>query len=326
MSSSRSAVSGRRSREKAVSLGNSQHLRKILSTWQKMKKNVALVLSSGGARGFAHIGVINTLEQAGYKITSIAGTSMGAVVGGIYATGQLKVFEDFARSLSLKEVWKLTDLAFSKNGLVKGNRIIKKMKEIVPDRNIEDLPIPYCAVATDIVSGTEKIFTRGSMYDAIRASISIPTFFQPFRIGDGFYVDGGLLNPVPIHHIQRKDKDLLVIVDVNAVVPFEITRIPPPIPKEHQHYKYFKLFHSLFSETVPKNKADQIGLFALTNKSLGLMVHRISRLTIEKYPPDLLISVSRDMFGTYDFYKAKEIIEEGAMAAKNAIADYNKEN
>ncbi|HRZ22388.1 MAG TPA: patatin-like phospholipase family protein [Bacteroidales bacterium] len=125
-----------------------------------MKKNVALVLSSGGARGFAHIGVINTLEQAGYKITSIAGTSMGAVVGGIYATGQLKVFEDFARSLSLKEVWKLTDLAFSKNGLVKGNRIIKKMKEIVPDRNIEDLPIPYCAVATDIVSGTEKIFTR----------------------------------------------------------------------------------------------------------------------------------------------------------------------
>lgn len=289
-----------------------------------MKKNVALVLSSGGARGFAHIGVINTLEQAGYKITSIAGTSMGSLVGGIYAAGQLKVFEEWTRSLNLKEIWHLTDLAFSKNGLVKGNRIIKKLKEIVPDRNIEDLPIPYCAVATDIVRGTERVFTKGSLYDAIRASISIPTFFQPFRIGDGYYVDGGLLNPVPVHHIQRKDNDLQVIVDVNAVVPFEIARIPPPIHKEHQHYKYFKLFHSLFSETVPKNKADQIGLFALTNKSLGLMVHRISRLTIEKYPPDLLISVSRDMFGAYDFYKAKEIIEEGEVVAENALLDHKK--
>ncbi|MBP6978430.1 MAG: patatin-like phospholipase family protein [Bacteroidales bacterium] len=291
-----------------------------------MKKNVALVLSSGGARGFAHIGVINTLEQAGFKITSIAGTSMGAVVGGIYATGQLRVFEDFARSLNLKEVWRLTDLAFSKNGLVKGNRIIKKMKEIVPDRNIEDLPIPYCAVATDIVSGTEKVFYSGSLYDAIRASISIPTFFEPFRIGENYYVDGGLLNPVPVHHIQRKDKDLLVIVDVNAIVPYERARISPPIQQEHQHYKYFKLFHSLFSESVPENKADRIGLFALTNKSLGLMVHRISRLTIEGYPYDLLISVSRDMFGTYDFYKASEIIEEGALAAKKALEEYNKEN
>jgi len=289
-----------------------------------MKKKVALVLSSGGARGFAHIGVINTLEQAGYRITSIAGTSMGSLVGGIYAAGQLKVFEEFVRSLNLKEVWHLTDLAFSKNGLVKGNRIIRKLKDMIPDRNIEDLPIPYCAVATDIVIGTERVFTSGSMYDAIRASISIPTFFQPFRIGDGYYVDGGLLNPVPVHHVQRNKGDMLVIVDVNAVIPFEKARIPAPIHKEHQHYKYFKLFQSLFSETVPKNKADQIGLFALTNKSLGLMVHQISKLTIEKYPPDLLISVSRDMFGAYDFYKASEIIEEGAVAARNALKEYKK--
>ncbi len=285
-----------------------------------MKKNVALVLSSGGARGFAHIGVINTLEQAGYKITSIAGTSMGSLVGGIYAAGQLRVFEEWARSLNLKEVWHLTDLAFSKNGLVKGNRIIRKLKEMIPDRNIEDLLIPYCAVATDIVKGTERIFTSGSMYDAIRASISIPTFFQPYRLGDSFYVDGGLLNPVPVHHIQRIKGDILVIVDVNAVLPLEKIKKPVPIHKEHKYYKYFKLFHNRFGESVPRNKADHIGLFALTNKSLGLMVHQISKLTIETYPSDLLISISRDLFGAYDFYKANEIIEEGAVAAKNALA------
>ena len=289
-----------------------------------MKKNVALVLSSGGARGFAHIGVINTLEKAGFKITSIAGTSMGAVVGGIYATGQLRILEEWARSLNLKEVWHLTDLAFSKNGLVKGNRIIRKLKEMIPDRNIEDLPIPYCAVATDIVKGTERVFTSGSMYEAIRASISIPTFFQPFKIGDSYYVDGGLLDPVPVHHVQRNTGDLLVIVDVNAILPLEKVKKPDPIHKEHQYYKYFKLFHNRLSDTVPKNKADQIGLFTLTNKSLGLMVHQISRLTIENYPFDLLINISRDIFGAYDFYKANEIIEEGAVAAENALLDYKK--
>ncbi len=290
-----------------------------------MKKNVALVLSSGGARGFAHIGVINTLEQAGYKITSIAGTSMGSLVGGIYASGQLKAFEEWARSLNLKEVWHLTDLAFSKDGLVKGNRVIRKLKDMIPDRNIEDLPIPYCAVATDIVKGTERVFTSGSMYDAIRASISIPTFFQPYKLGDSFYVDGGLLNPVPVHHVQLSKGDLLVIVDVNAVLPLESIKKPVPIHKEHPYYKYFKLFHNRFGESVPRNKADHIGLFALTNKSLGLMVHQISKLTIETYPSDLLISISRDLFGAYDFYKATEIIEEGAVAAKNALADYKKE-
>ena len=129
-------------------------------------KNVALVLSSGGARGFAHIGVIKVLEKEGFKITSVAGTSMGALVGGIYATGQLTNFEEWICSLDIKEVLRLTDLSISNKGLVKGKKIIEKMKEIVPERNIEDLAIPFCAVATDILNGTEKIFTRGKLYDA----------------------------------------------------------------------------------------------------------------------------------------------------------------
>ena len=112
-----------------------------------MKRNIALVLSSGGARGFAHIGAINILEKEGFNITSAAGTSMGVLVGGIYATGQLKSFEEWVCSLDIKEVLRLTDFTISKQGLVKGRKVIDKMKEIVPDRNIETLPIPYCAVA-----------------------------------------------------------------------------------------------------------------------------------------------------------------------------------
>jgi len=182
----------------------------------KMKRNIALVLSSGGARGFAHIGAINTLEKEGFNITSVAGTSMGALVGGIYATGQLKTFEEWVCSLDIKEVLRLTDFTISKQGLVKGRKVIDKMKEIVPDRNIETLPIPYCAVATDILNGVESIFTSGNLYDAIRASISIPTVFQPFKIGNNYYIDEGVLNPIPINHVKRSGNDILVVVNVNS--------------------------------------------------------------------------------------------------------------
>ena len=137
-----------------------------------MSRNVALVLSSGGARGFAHIGAIKVLEDNGYTITSVAGTSMGALVGGIYAAGRLKEFEEWVSELDVMEVLKLTDISISSKGFVKGNRVIEKIREIVHDHNIEELRIPYCAVATDVIRGRERIFTSGSMFNAIRASIS----------------------------------------------------------------------------------------------------------------------------------------------------------
>ncbi|MDZ7633627.1 MAG: patatin-like phospholipase family protein [Bacteroidales bacterium] len=186
-----------------------------------MGKNVALVLSSGGARGFAHIGAIKVLEREGYKITSVAGTSMGALVGGIYASGQLKEFEEWVTTLDVMEVLKLTDISISGKGFVKGNKVIDKMKEIVPDRDIEDLLIPYSAVATDFIRGKEKVFTTGNLFDAIRASISIPTVFQPFLIGSDYYVDGGLVNPIPINRVKRNEGDLLAVVDVNADIPHD---------------------------------------------------------------------------------------------------------
>lgn len=156
------------------------------------KKNVALVLSSGGARGLAHIGAIEELERAHYAITSIAGCSMGALVGGMYAAGKLGEVKRWMMGLDRKQILSLVDFSFSLNHLVKGVKVIDALKQIVPDVNIEDLPIPYAAVATDWNSGREVVFRSGSLYEAIRSSISIPLFFNPVRKQDMLLVDGAL--------------------------------------------------------------------------------------------------------------------------------------
>lgn len=283
-------------------------------------KNVALVLSSGGARGIAHIGVIKMLEQQGYTITSVAGTSMGALVGGIFASGQLHEFEDWLCLLDIRETLKLTDFSISSKGLVKGVKIINKIKDIVPDRNIEDLPIPFCAVATDILNGTESQFISGDLFDAIRASISIPTVFQPFKIGDHYFVDGGVLNPLPISSVKRSGDDLLVVVDVSAQTPYVKPNHNSEKQLENQYRKYLNSIQKKISTIIPKGNSDNIGMFNLTNISLGLMLSKITSLTLEKYQPDVLINISRDSFGTYDFYKAKDIIAEGERAAQDALS------
>ncbi len=285
-------------------------------------KNVALVLSSGGAKGFAHIGVIRVLEQHGYKITSIAGTSMGALIGGIYATGELQQFENWVNTLDINEVLRLTDLTISNKGLIKGRKIIEKMKEIVPDRNIEDLAIPFCAVATDIIHGTEKTFTEGNLYNAIRASISIPTVFQPYKSDDNYYVDGGIVNPIPINRVKRHENDLLVVVAVNAHIP--LAKNIPAL--EHMTngkvMKQVKLIQAKLSNYIPKSKKDDLGMFNLTNRSIGIMLNQITALTLANHKIDLMINISKEAFGAYDFYKAKEIIQGGEVAARDAIMQF----
>ena len=181
-----------------------------------MKKNVALVLSSGGARGLAHIGAIEELEQRSFCITSISGCSMGALIGGMYAAGKLKEVKDWMLKLDKKKMFSLTDFSFSLNHVVKGTKVMDALKEIVPDVNIEDLPIPYTAVATDWNSGQEIIFRSGSLYEAIRASISIPLFLDPVRKGEMLLVDGGLVNALPLNRIARKKGDILVGVNVST--------------------------------------------------------------------------------------------------------------
>ncbi|MCK9220756.1 MAG: patatin-like phospholipase family protein [Bacteroidales bacterium] len=293
-----------------------------------MKKNIALVLSSGGARGCAHIGAIKILKENGFNITSIAGTSMGALVGGIYATGQLQQFEEWISSLDIMEVLKLTDFSISRKGLVKGKKVIERIKEIVPERNIEDLSVPFCAVATDILNGTETVFAKGNLYEAIRASISIPTVFQPQKIEEHYYVDGGLLNPIPVNRVKRHAGDLLVVVNVSSPICYETKKIEnEPIPVKSQ-LMYIDLIRDKFNSLIPtKNDHDEdISIFNLTNRSISTMMQKISELTLEKNKPDLLINISRDSFSTYDFYKAKEIIKEGELATLRALESFHKKS
>jgi len=284
-----------------------------------MGKNIALVLSSGGARGFAHIGAIKVLESEGYNITSVAGTSMGALVGGIYAAGQIREFEEWVRTLDVMEVLKLTDITISSRGFVKGKKVIEKMEEIVPARKIEDLLIPFSAVATDLVKGTEKVFTEGSLFDAIRASISIPTVFQPFKVGKDFFVDGGLVNPIPINRVVRHEGDILAVVDVNADIPHDEVK---KVEEEVDDNRYMKIIKSLRSKTdkqIPKNKKDDIGLFNLNTRSISIMLNQIASLTLQHHSIDIMVHISRESYSTYDFYKASEIISAGEKATRKAL-------
>lgn len=287
-----------------------------------MDKKVALVLSGGGARGLAHIGVIEELEKRGYTITSIAGTSMGAMVGGIYALGELEAFKNWIVLLDKKKVFSLVDFSFSSNGLVKGDRVLQAMQEFIPDTNIEDLPIPFSATAADINKHEEVVFKSGSLYDAIRASIAIPTVFTPVIKGDSILVDGGVLNNVPISNVERTEGDLLITVYVNANIP-----VQKPITSNEEETKnqgIYKKWLAEFSEHLQgilpqRSEHEKLGYFSLLDKTLTTGTLQMAQLTIEKGNPDILINVSRDVCGTYDFFMAKELIEIGRHAASTTL-------
>lgn len=180
-------------------------------------KKVALALSSGGPRGFAYIGAIEELLSRGYEITSVAGTSAGSLIGGIYAAGGLDAFKEWLYELDPVKVIALMDFSISKNYLVKGDRIIKVIKERVPEVNIEDLPIPFAAVATDLYTGEEIVFRDGPLFEAIRASISVPSMFRPVRWKGRTLVDGGMVNTLPLNRVQRVEGDILIGFNVNRI-------------------------------------------------------------------------------------------------------------
>ena len=180
-------------------------------------KHIALVLGSGGARGLAHIGAIEALEERGYTITSIAGCSMGSIIAGMYAAGQLKEAKEWFLRVDKQLILRMMDInLLSGNGLVKGQRIIEELQTIVPDRPMEQLNIPCTIVASDIMSTEEVVFRTGSLFEAVRASISIPLFFEPVHIGKYVLIDGGILNPLPLHVVERTEGDLLVAMDISG--------------------------------------------------------------------------------------------------------------
>lgn len=286
-----------------------------------MKKNVALVLSSGGARGLAHIGAIEELERRGYCITSIAGCSMGALIGAMYAAGKLAEVKEWMVQLDKKKILSLVDFSFSLNHLVKGEKVMDALKEIVPDVNIEDLPIPYAAVATDWNSGKEVVFKKGSLYEAVRSSISIPLFFNPVRKGEMLLVDGGLVNGLPLNRVARVKDDLLVGVNVSTHDYKEEKLMSDIIDKK-------TLAKSLPAAIVKRimNYQEGLGLnyMTLLSRTISIMLEQNTRQQIIISKPDIAVQVQMKRYGGNDYDKAAEISLIGENKMRKALNEYEQ--
>ena len=281
-------------------------------------KEVALVLSSGGARGLAHIGAIEELENNGYRISSIAGCSMGALIGGVYATGKLDEFREWMKTIDRKKMLELTDFSLSLNHLVKGSRIIEAIMEFVPDVTIEDLPIPYCAVATDLKAGREVVFNKGSLFEAIRASISLPSFYEPVQRDDMVLIDGGVINPIHLNRVKRQTGDILVGVDVSGhdyKAQWEIKE------KQQERRKHNK---SLKAQILDKLIPDNIDFNYLTvlSRTSSLMIRQNSLLMAKLMHPDMLIDIQMTRYGSFDYDKSEKIITLGRLKTSLAITKY----
>jgi len=281
-------------------------------------KKVRLVLGSGGARGMAHIGVIEELENAGFQIVEVVGCSMGAVVGGIYCAGYLADYKHWLIKLTKMDVFRLLDFTLSSQGFVKGERVFKAIEEFIGDHQIEDFKIPFTAVSADITNKKEVHYRSGSLFKALRSSIAIPTVFTPIREGNSQLVDGGVLNPLPMNLVHKEDDDWIVAVNLNANLPYQPSN--PLADKEPSAYlKMFTAIQSSFPKFDTKTESlANLGLFDILNKSYDLTQDRVTELMIDIYKPDLVINISRDACGVFEFYRANEIIEEGRNAFHRA--------
>ena len=282
---------------------------------QANMKDIALVLSSGGARGLAHIGVIEELESQGYHITSIAGCSMGALIGGVYAAGKLPEFREWMKTIDRKKMLELTDFSFSLNHLVKGTRIIKAIMEFVPDVPIEHLPIPYCAVATDWKAGREVVISKGSLFEAIRASISLPSFYEPVRRDDMILIDGGVVNPIPLNRVKRHPGDLLVGVDVSG------HDYKAQWEKQHRQAEIQKHDKSLKAKLLDMITPDNIDFnyYTLLSRTSSIMIRQNSLLMAQLTKPDLLIDIQMSRYGSFDYDKSEQLITVGHNKARKAL-------
>ena len=279
------------------------------------KKDIALALSSGGARGLAHIGVIEELESQGYRITSIAGCSMGALIGGVYAADKLEEFREWMKTVDRKKMLELTDFSLSLNHIVKGTRIIKAIMEFVPDVLIEDLPIPYCAVATDWVSGREVVIDKGSLFEAIRASISLPSFYEPVRRDGMILIDGGVVNPIPINRVKRQEGDLLVGVDVSGHDYKAQWEKMNKLAERQKHDKSLKA--KLLDMIIPDNI--EFNYYTLLSRTSSIMIRQNSLLMAQLTKPDILIDIQMSRYGSFDYDKSERLITIGRNKARKAL-------
>jgi NTE family protein len=315
--------------------------------------SVSLVLGSGGARGYAHIGAIEELEAQGFAIRSISGSSMGALIGGIYAAGKLDAYRDWVRVLQRLDVLRLLDWTLSGGGFIKGDRIIDVLKHLIGEVDIEDLPIPYTAVAVDLDAQREVWFSQGPLFDAIRASIAIPSVFRPYHYQGRLLVDGGLLNPLPVSPTLRDLTDATIAVDVNApaeplygsskwnasttqgedqgsagqaspeMLPGGAKSTPGDGERTSRRRRLGALVLSIIGKRETRVSVHSYSALELFARSLDCVQETITRLKLAAQPPDLLITIPRNVCAVYEFHRADELIEIGRQRTREALARWS---
>lgn len=287
-----------------------------------MCKDISLVLGSGGARGLAHIGVIHWLNENGFKIKSISGCSMGALIGGIYAAGKLDDFEHWVRAITKVEIVKLLDLSWSTSGLVKGDRIINTLTTLVGDQVIENLPITFTAVAADIVNEKEVWINEGPLFDAIRASISLPLFFTPFKRNGVDLIDGGVLNPVPIAPTFSDSTDFTVAINLGGMVEAEDKIEVIDTQQSYETSEFTKTvteYVGRLTDSITGGVNQDWGVYDIANQAFDAMQSTIGRQKLAAYPPDRSIEIARNACGTLEFDRADEMIALGYLKAKECL-------
>ena len=310
-------------------------------------KRVALVLGSGGARGYAHIGVLQVLSERGYEVAAIAGTSMGAVVGGLAAAGKLEPYTEWVRGLTQGDVLRLLDPAFSSPGAFRAERVLARMSEILGGALIEDLPIPFTAVATDLGTRREVWFTSGPVDVALRASIAIPSLITPIMVNGRLLVDGGLLNPVPVEPVIGVDADFTLAVSLTGWTPWgtadatresSVQRPPPEWLDRFLRTASGVLESDLVlsvlarlgtgrtleaaTPTVPPPydpPPPNLGIVDVTSMALDTMTALVTRYRMAAQPPDILVTVPAAAARTVDFHRAVELIELGRKLTAEAL-------
>lgn len=320
-----------------------------------MSKRVALVLGSGGARGYAHIGVIEELEARGYEVVAIAGCSMGAVIGGVYAAGELQGYRDWVTQLDYFDVLRLVDVTWSPMGAMRASKVMSRISKLVGDTQIEDLPIPLTTVATDIGRQREVWFQSGPLLRAIRASIAVPGIITPVHIGDQVLVDGGLLNPLPIIPTVSAHADLILAVNATAQThkPVTLEELLPAAEaaQEQQREAEREAAGRGFSFWINGVRSRAQRMFVTDNRAgdtpaanendggtraaerawskLDIMLTSfeitqaaLAKYKIAGYPPDVLVEIPKTVCGAYEFHRAEALICLGRHLATQALDRY----
>jgi NTE family protein len=280
------------------------------------RKRVSLVLGSGGARGYTHIGVIEALNERGYTIEAISGSSMGALIGGLYAANRLDAYKKWVESLEIFDVLKLLDFSFAKDGMIRGDRVFEEIEKIVGDIDIKDLPIPFTAVATNLKSQKSIWFQNGNLLDAIRASIAMPTIFTPKEINGESYIDGGILSPLPTAPLLSYNSDLLIAVNLHS----KEEEIELSYDDKESENSLQERILSYIKENFFNQNENEYNAFKIISKSIEMMQNRLIRDELALHEPDIIIEIPRNLSGFYDFHKAKELINFGKKRALSTLS------